>query len=97
MNWEAIGAIAQVLADLIVAITLIYLAAQVRQGNRVAKSQARQRMVEQAEREVYAQMADPAITYANVKDGPLTAEEQAKQSRSCGKESGNGFSATMAS
>jgi hypothetical protein len=80
MNWEAVGAVAQILGDVVVAVTLIYLAAQVRQGNRVARSQVRQRMVEQAEREVYAQMADPAISYANVKDGPLSAEEQAKLS-----------------
>jgi hypothetical protein len=78
MNWEAISAVAQILGVIVVVITLIYLAAQVRQGNLLAKSQARQRMVEQAEREVYTQMADPSITYANVKDGPLSEEEQAK-------------------
>jgi len=78
MNWEAISALAQILGVIVVVITLIYLAAQVRQGNLLAKSQARQRMVEQAETEVYKQMADPSITYANVKDGPLSEEEQAK-------------------
>lgn len=80
MNWEAISAIAQILGVIVVILTLIYLAAEVRQGNLFAKSQARQRMIEQAEREVYTQMADPSITHANVKDGPLTEEEQAKLS-----------------
>jgi hypothetical protein len=80
LNWEAVGAVAQILGDAVVAVTLIYLAAQVRQGNRVAQSQARQRMIEQAERELYAQMTDPSISYASVKDGPLSEDEQAKLS-----------------
>jgi len=78
MNWEAISAIAQILGVIVVVVTLVYLAAQVRQGNLLAKSQARQRMVEHAQHELYAQMADLSITYANVKEGPLTEEEQAK-------------------
>jgi hypothetical protein len=78
INWEAVGAIAQLLGDLVVGVTLVYLAAQVRHGNRVARSQVRQRMVEQAERELYAQMADPAVTFANVKGGVLSEEEQAR-------------------
>ena len=80
MNWEAISAIAQILGVIVVVLSLVYLAAEVRQGNLFARSQARQRMIEQLEREVYTQMADPSITYANIKDGPLTEEEQAKLS-----------------
>jgi hypothetical protein len=41
VNWEAISAIADVLGVIIVGVTLVYLAAQVRQGNVLAKSQAR--------------------------------------------------------
>jgi hypothetical protein len=78
VNWVAIDAIAQIIGVIVVVITLIYLAAQVRQGNLLARTQARQRMVEQADRELYVQMSDPSITYANVKDGPLSEEEQAK-------------------
>ena len=80
MNWEAIDAIAQIVGVIVVVITLIYLAAQVRQGNQLMRAQARQRMIEQTERELYAQMADPSITYANVKESPLSEEEQAKLS-----------------
>ena len=80
MNWEAIDAVAQLLGVIVVVITLSYLAAQVRQGNVLAKSQARQRMVEQAQGELYAQMADPSVTYASVKEGPLSEDEQAKLS-----------------
>jgi uncharacterized membrane-anchored protein YhcB (DUF1043 family) len=77
MNWEAISGITQILGVIIVAVTLIYLAAQVRQGNVLAKLQARQVMIEQSRSELLSQMADPSITYANVKDGPLTEDEQA--------------------
>jgi hypothetical protein len=80
MNWDAINTIIQIVGVLAVVITLIYLAAQVRQGNVFAKLQARQRMIEQQDNELYAQMEDPSITYASVKDGPLTEEEQARLS-----------------
>jgi hypothetical protein len=80
MNWDAINTIIQIVGVIVVVVTLIYLAAQVRQGNVFAKLQARQRMIEQQDSELYAQMADPSITYASVKDGPLTEEEQAKLS-----------------
>ena len=80
MNWEAVDAGAQIIGVVVVVITLIYLAAQVRQGNRVAKSQARHRMIEQAQSELYAQIADLSITRANVKDGSLTEDEQTKLS-----------------
>lgn len=80
MNWDAISAFAQIFGGIVVVVTLIYLAAQVRQGNLFARAQARQRMVEQADKELYAQMADPSITYANVKEGPLSEEEQTKLS-----------------
>lgn len=80
MNWVAIDAVAQIVGVIVVVITLIYLAAQVRQGNLFARAQVRQRMIEQADAELYAQMADPSITYSNVRDGPLSEEEQAKLS-----------------
>lgn len=80
MNWDAIDTIIQIVGVIAVVITLVYLAAQVRQGNVFAKLQARQRMIEQQDSELYAQMADPSITYASVKDGSLSEEEQAKLS-----------------
>lgn len=80
MNWEAISGVTQILGVIVVAVTLLYLAAQVRQGNVLAKSQARQVMIEQSQSELFAQMTDPSITYANVKDGQLTEDEQARLS-----------------
>jgi hypothetical protein len=80
MNWDAISAVSQIIGVIVVVVTLIYVAAQVRQGNVFAKLQARQRMIEQAESELHAQMADPSITYANIKEGPLSEDEQARLS-----------------
>ena len=80
MTIEESGALAEVVAAIAVLITLIYLSVQVRQANLFAKSQARQRMMEHAQAELYTQMADPSITHCIVKDDKLTEEEQASLS-----------------
>jgi hypothetical protein len=49
MTISDLGSIGSLLAAIAVFVTLIYLSRQVRQGNLFAKSQARQRMVEQAQ------------------------------------------------
>ena len=80
MNWDAISAIADVIGVIVIMITLIYIAAQVRQGNIFSKIQARQSMLDHAHTEIYTQMHNPSITYANVKDGYLSEKEQAQLS-----------------
>lgn len=80
MSLEQLSYLADVIGVVLIVASLIYVARQVRQGNIFAKSQVRQRMIEQAESELYAQMADPSITYSNVKEGRLTADEQSKLS-----------------
>jgi hypothetical protein len=64
------------LAALGVLITLIYLSRQVRQGNMLAKYQARQRMVEQAQEELYHWRVCPGLRDSFVKKEPLTGTEQ---------------------
>jgi hypothetical protein len=80
LSIQDLGALGEFVSSVVVLVTLIYLAIQVRQGNLLAKSQARQRMVEHAQSELYAQINDPSITYAVVKEGRLSEEEQAKLS-----------------
>jgi len=80
MSIQDLGALGEFLSSVVVLVTLIYLAIQVRQGNMLAKSQARQRMVEHAQTELYTQINDLSITYAAVKEGPISEEEQAKLS-----------------
>jgi hypothetical protein len=76
MTLSDIGSIANLLAAIGVLITLIYLARQVKQGNMLAKYQARQRMVEQAQEELYHWGSHPALRNSWVKAGPLSTLEQ---------------------
>ena len=48
MNWDAIIAVSELIGTLAVVISLIYLAAQVRQSNLNSQEQTRQRMMELA-------------------------------------------------
>ena len=40
MNWDAIGAVAEILGAIAVVVTLIYVAIQIRQGTKVARASA---------------------------------------------------------
>jgi hypothetical protein len=76
VSLDDIGAIANFLAAVGVLITLIYLSRQVRQGNMLARYQARQRMVEQAHEELYHWAAHPSLRESYVKKEPLSIHEQ---------------------
>jgi hypothetical protein len=76
MTLNDISSIANLLAAIGVLITLIYLSRQVRQGNMLAKYQARQRMVEQAQEELYHWSDNPDLRDSFVKSEPLTPREQ---------------------
>jgi hypothetical protein len=78
MTLTELGALGEFVAAIAVLITLVYLALQVRQGNVHARSQTRQRMVEQAERELYRVIEDPVILKCFLKEDPLTEEEKIK-------------------
>ena len=73
---EAIGSIANLLAAIGVLVTLIYMSRQVRQGNRLARAQVRQRMVEQAHEELYRWGKDPELRACFIKKTPLSPVEQ---------------------
>ena len=49
MNWDAIGAIGEIIGALAVLITLIYLSIQIRQNTRVARSTVRQAISESSQ------------------------------------------------
>jgi hypothetical protein len=61
MTLNDVSSIANLLAAIGVLITLIYLSRQVRQGNLLTKYQARQRMVEQAQEELYHWASHPGL------------------------------------
>jgi hypothetical protein len=76
MTLNDISSLANLLAAIGVLITLIYLSRQVRQGNMLARYQARQRMVEQAQEELYHWGSHPALRNSFVKTDPLSPAEQ---------------------
>lgn len=76
MTLNDISSIANLLAAIGVLITLIYLSRQVRQGNMLAKYQARQRMIEQAQEELYYWANHAGLRDSFVKNEPLTEREQ---------------------
>ncbi len=78
MTLVELGALGEFVAAIAVLVTLVYLTLQVRQGNGFARAQTRQRMVEQAERELYRLVEDPAIFKCFLKKEPLTEDEKIK-------------------
>ena len=50
MNWEAIGAIGEIVGAMAVVASLVYLATQIRQSTKVARSATRQAIAETAQR-----------------------------------------------
>jgi hypothetical protein len=81
MNWDAIGAIGQMLGSLAVLITLAYLTVQVRQNTLVYRATAHMGRYAFA-REMTARMTDPAIAALGLKtfsDGDTFTEIEAWQ------------------
>ena len=78
MTISDLGSIASILSAVAVLGTLVYLARQVKQGNMLARAQARQRMVEQTNEELYQWMNNPDLRDCFTKAGPLTREEHGK-------------------
>ena len=70
MNWDAIGAIGEVLGALVVVITVGYLAVQVRQ-NTAQQKREETVSIQRGQNEVVAQLRDPAM----VRSYALTAEK----------------------
>ncbi len=76
MSIMELGALGEFLGAIAVVVTLIYLAAQVRQSNKLARAQTRERMNNQASDEVYKGFVDdPSILRSLYKSDPLSEEE----------------------
>ena len=76
MSINTLVAIAELIAAIAVVISLLYLATQVRQANKLARAQTRERMTNQALDEVYKGFVDePGILRSLYKSEPLTEEE----------------------
>ena len=76
MSIAELGAIGERIGEVAVVLSLLYVATQVRQANKLARGQTRQRMVEQAQHEVYQGfVAEPSIWQSLYKEEALNETE----------------------
>ena len=79
MNWDAIGAIGEILGAIAVVVTLIYLTAQIRQNTKHLASTSLQALEDRAENRVLLFASNPefAAMYARFQEDPesLSASE----------------------
>ena len=80
MTLADIAAIGNIVAAIAVVASLVYLSRQVRLANLLAKSQVRQRMVEQTHEELYQLMNDSDLRGAWRRSVKLSPEVQSKLS-----------------
>ncbi len=82
MNWEALGAIANLLAAIGVIATLIYLSIQIRQNTKAVRSSSIQNLVQSfsttAQAAVENEYVIPLLLKANAGGDSLTEEERAR-------------------
>ena len=78
MTLEELALIAQIVGVILVAGTLVYLAIEVNQSNRLALSQSRQRMIEQTQQELYQWIDNPDLRDAFLSTKTPSAETQGK-------------------
>jgi hypothetical protein len=74
MNWDAISAVSETIASIAVVVTLIYLAIQIKQANKLSQGQTRVELRHMAQAEVYKVIDYPEIIEAFSKKD-LTDEE----------------------
>ena len=82
MNWEALGAIANLIAAIGVIATLIYLSIQIRQNTKAVRSASVQNLVQSlsatAQAAVENEFIIPLLLKANTGDSALTEEERTR-------------------
>jgi hypothetical protein len=82
VNWEALGAIANLIAAIGVIATLIYLSTQIRQNTKAVRSASVQNLVQSlsatAQAAVENEFIIPLLLKANTGDSALTEEERTR-------------------
>lgn len=80
MNWEAIGAISEIVGALAVVVTLAYLAVQIRQSNKFSLSESRQVLVSNDVTSLRAGMDNTDVFVKLVNEHEMSAAEQLRLS-----------------
>lgn len=76
MNWESIGAISEIIGTIVVVITLVYLAVQIRQNNKLLLSESRQALVTNDVTSLSANLNHTKVFAKYVSGTALSEEEQ---------------------
>jgi len=80
MNWEAIGALAELCGAAAVVVTLVYLAVQLRQNNELLRSGSRQALVGNDVTSLAANLQHTDVFAKYVSEQVLSQEEQLQMS-----------------
>jgi hypothetical protein len=86
MNWDAIGAIGEIIGAIAVVASLVYLATQIRQSTKVARSATRQAIAESAQRlgqDLIDDTGMAEILVRHINGEELTAEEEIRLQARC--------------
>ena len=75
MNWEAVGAFGEILGAIAVLVTLVYLAAQIRQSNELSRFNAAKELVNQFNDLNRLIATDTSLRQVLMKTGELSGEE----------------------
>jgi hypothetical protein len=81
MNWDAISAVGEIIGAVAVVVSLIYVAAQIRQNTQMARSTAKQSLTEATHGVIYKAM-DYSTEWVKLMTGeePSSQEEDARMS-----------------
>ena len=75
MDWNAVGAVGEILGAVAVFLTLLYLAAQIRQANKMAHFETTREIMAQFNACNHLIATDPSIREVLLKDGELSIGE----------------------
>ena len=78
MNWDAVGAVGEILGALSVVATLVYLAIQVRQNSNLAKATIRENRIDSSQKVIFALSEVADIIVKRRENADLTATESVK-------------------
>jgi len=81
MNWEAIGAVSEIVGAVAVVVSLVYVAAQIRQNTKLMRTAAKQSLTEASQNFIYTAV-DNSEEWVKLTtgDNPSTPEEDARMS-----------------
>ena len=81
MNWEAISAVSEIVGAVAVVISLIYVAAQIRQNTKMMRTAAKQSLTEASQNMIYTAInRSEEWVKLMTGDDPSTPEEDARMS-----------------